>query len=235
MKHFFICLALFLSVNSFAQFQKGTRTVGFNIGGISFTGNSTSYEQQQVGTGKTATNNFNVSLNPSMGWFVSENVLIGGNIGVNFSSTKKDGGGAESKSNTITIGVGPFARYYFGNSGFLPYVQASIFAGFGSGKGSGTSTLTGQTTKWEEDQKGIFNINAGGGFGVTKMIGKNIGFDLGLGLAYISTSYNYSYIANTQFTAPPSSTRSENKGKYTNNAFNVNASVGFQIFLDPKK
>lgn len=69
----------------------------------------------------TAKNNAVFSLTPSAGYFFARN-FVGGGI---FSFTYSKQGDAKSTS----VGAGPFARYYFGNSHLKPMVVAEFVFG----------------------------------------------------------------------------------------------------------
>lgn len=219
---------------TYAQFTKGTRMAGVSIGSGGFNANNTSFDQESVGTSGSTTNFINLSLTPSMGWFLNENIVLGVNVNVNFQNrVYKSGSFADSKNNDFTIGLGGYGRYYFASTGFMPYGQVSLGGAFGSGKGSGNAKNTSYSDKWTEDKKGIFNLSAGAAFGVTKMVAKNVGFDIGLGYLFTNSSYNYSSVTNRQYAA--SSEKLETKGKYSNSSHGVTLSAGLLIFLDPKK
>ncbi len=219
---------------TYGQFTKGTRIAGISIGSVGFNANNTSFDQESVGTSGSTTNFLNLSVTPSMGWFLNEKIVLGANLNINFQNrTYKSGSFADSKNNDFTIGLGGYGRYYFGASGLMPYGQVSLGGAFGSGKGSGNSKNATYSDKWTEDKKGIFNLSAGASLGITKMITKNVGLDFGLGYLFTNSSYNYSSVTNRQYTA--SSERLETKGKYSNSAHGVSIAAGMLIFLDPKK
>jgi hypothetical protein len=235
MKKLLLVLISFTAFVSYGQFTKGTRMVGVNIGSAGFSANSTSFDQEGVGLSTSKTNFINVSVSPSMGWFINENVVIGGNLAINFQNRNyKAGSFADSKTNDLTFGLGAFGRYYFGSSGFMPYLQASLGGAFGSGKATGNSKNSSYSDKWEENRKGIFNLSAGVSAGITKMLNKNVGLDLGLGYSFVNSSYNYSAITNRQYVST-NTERLETKGKYSNSINGVAVSFGLLIFLDPKK
>ncbi len=235
MKKLLLIITILTAVASYGQFTKGTRTVGINIANMNFSANNSSFDPESGGSSSSTTNNLNFSISPSMGWFMSEKLLVGGLINLNFFNSKYDAGrNNNAKNNDVTFGLGVFGRYYLGAGGFMPFLQASAGAGFGSGKETGLSTITvpGGTEKYTTERKGILNLNAGIGGGLTKMVNKNVGFDLGLNYNFISSSYNYSRVGEIQY--PASSERRESKGKFSNFNNNVGVSIGMLIFLDPK-
>ncbi len=236
MKKVLFALLLLSATTAGAQFTKGTRTVGINVSSIGYSNLTSTFEPTNGGvTGSSGNNNFNVSITPSMGWFLSENVLIGGNLNINFSGAKyTEGNYLESNANTFTGGVGGFGRYYFGKSGFMPYAQASLGIAFGSGTEKLSANYANYTTKGDGKKGGILAFNGGVGLGITKMLSKHTGLDIGLGYSFSSVSYKYSFEENRQYTNPSSSELLKTNYKYNGITHGGTASVGFLIFLDPK-
>lgn len=241
MKKVFIFLALFISMAATAQFQKGTRTFGLNLGSAGFS-NTSADATNNNGTliGSDKTNRLNVSITPSYGWFINEKVLVGGSISVGISSSKYTAGTITvEKSNGFSGGIGVYGRYYFSAEGFMPYAQASLGGTMGSATYTWTRDL--RTTfnsidKGDADQKSIFNLNAGLSVGLTKMVNKHVGLDIGLGYVFTNTSYKYSSINNRQYqTTPATSDEIRSNFKYSGFTNGVNLSFGFLIFLDSKK
>ena len=236
MKKVLLAFILLYSNATYAQFIKGTRTVGINLTSIGFSNLSSSFEPTGGGsTGSSGNNNLNISITPSMGWFLSENVLIGGNLNINISAVKyTEGNYLTSKANTFTTGVGGFGRYYFGKSGFMPFAQVSLGAAFGSGTENLNANYSNYTTKGDGKKNGILNFNSGVGLGITKMISKNTGLDISLGYSFLLTSYKYSFEENRQY-SNNSSELIKTSYKYDGRNHGGSISVGFLVFLDPKK
>jgi hypothetical protein len=88
-----ICL---LAAAANAQTEKGGFTVSGGLG---------------LQTGESASQ---VVFNPSFGFFVADNFLLGGFISGNFEKL------GETKTNQF--GIGPFARYYIGKAATKPFV-----------------------------------------------------------------------------------------------------------------
>ncbi len=235
MKKLLFAFTLFFACTAYGQFTKGTRTVGFNVSSIGFSSLSSSYAPTNGGpTGSSGNDNLSFSLNPTMGWFINEKVLVGGSININLSNGKyTEGNYLTNKTNTFTSGVGGFGRYYFGTSGFMPYGQISLAGAFGSGTEKLTANYQSYTTKGDGKKNGIFNFNSGVGLGLTKMINKNIGLDIGVGYSFVLTSYKYTYEENRQYTNNSSELIKTNY-KYSGTNHGGTLSLGFLIFLDPK-
>lgn len=235
MKKLLFILLAFMCSTSYGQFTKGTRTVGLSLTSFNFSSLNSTYDVSQIGSSTTTNNNLNISITPSMGWFISEKVLVGGNLNFNIGNTKYTAGNnVTRKGNSYGVGFGGFGRYYLGSTNFMPYAQASLGAGIGSGKNTWDEVYTNYTEKGEGNQKSIINVSAGIGLGLTKMINKNTGFDINLGYQFTNTTFNYSSVSNVQFTTPPSSEVRKSEYKYTGVNNGVSFSIGFLVFLDPK-
>ncbi len=100
MRALFLLLIICTSTVAFAQVEKGSVFVG---GGFAM---------------RTGEGNSQFSFNPTVGVFVSNNFLFGGNL--TFDSEKL----GEVKSNEF--GIGPFARFYFGSSSTKPFVVSEF-------------------------------------------------------------------------------------------------------------
>ncbi|MBZ4187874.1 outer membrane beta-barrel protein [Niabella beijingensis] len=79
-----------------AQTQKGYYLIGGNIGNISA-------DLQKSGS------KFGIGITPKVAWFVQDNLAIGGQVGLGYTTQKNAG-------NTFTYSIGPLARYYFGDA-----------------------------------------------------------------------------------------------------------------------
>lgn len=106
MKHLFL-IFIFVSgfSNAFAQFNIGDKFVGGSFG--------LSINTSEI-IAQSNISEFNIHLNPNFGFFVSESAAIGLIPQINFSrrsSTNVNGG--ESKTNSLSGGMGVFYRKYF--------------------------------------------------------------------------------------------------------------------------
>lgn len=79
---------------------------------------------------QTGSGNSQFTLNPTVGYFVADNFLVGGTLAFN---TQKLG-----TVKTTEFGIGPFARYYFGNTNTKPFLVGEF--DFLSSKTKQTST-----------------------------------------------------------------------------------------------
>lgn len=151
MKKLLLLSVLFISATVIAQTEKGTLMVGGSLG---------------LKTGKGASE---FLFNPNVGFFAANNFALGGFV--NFATAKK------GEVSTTDFGIGPFARYYIGNTNTKPFIVSEF------------NYLT--STIKSGDQK----INSNG-----------IGFLFGLGFAaFVNqtvaiegiTGYNYNKYDNT--------------------------------------
>src|ERR1041385_6523380 len=126
-----------LSVN--AQFKKGVRIVGTSIGSFFFNSGESEYSYPPPTTGYTSNSNtFGITLNPSIGWFVSDNTAIGALLNFSYTHQKafNNSNGTTYKrdiTNGFSPGIGGFVRNYFNSSGtFKPFGQFNLNLGIGS-------------------------------------------------------------------------------------------------------
>jgi outer membrane protein len=162
MKKLFIAA---IAVFTFGTINAQEDVAGFSKGNVFVTGSvgfsSTSYDGDSQ-------SNFNIM--PQLGYFVSENIAIGGRLGFMSSSVKVEGSDSVSLSGW---NVGAFGRYYF-----TPANQFSLFGEFGVDY---ASQQTGQLTA---DNKDI-NINAFGaglGLGLNYFVSKNFSIEATAGV-----------------------------------------------------
>lgn len=127
-KLLFAAIFLFAGFTAWAQPQKGSILIGGNAGFASVNSDFADYTI--------------FSLSPMAGFFVSNPFAIGGQVTLQFL-----GGDAEGS----TIGLSPFARYYFNQSGSTRFF--------------GQANITWQTTDFGEnfDSESAFGFGIGAG------------------------------------------------------------------------
>ncbi len=96
-KSILLLIALSASVAGWSQTTQGSFTFG---GGARYTTNKNSYD--------TNYKNNELSLQPSVGYFVADNLVAG--VTLSFTSNKTSYGNGDNTTNQTV--VGPFARYY---------------------------------------------------------------------------------------------------------------------------
>lgn len=243
---FFGLFLLLSAASSQAQFKKGMRMAGASVASVVFNSGSSDITVAQIGSNTSKITSYNVSLNPSLGWFISDNTVIGASLNINPTSNKttyqQNGTTYQSdKVSNFNFGIGGFARHYFNSGGnLMPFGQVGLNAGIsnlntdgffygGSGSSAYKSTYDGSST-------GGFFFNSTFQAGFTKMVGDATGLDFYLG-------YNFSYNKNTfkRTTQKDNGNngsidetgQNETTTKFTNHGFLLG--IGFQVFLKGKK
>ena len=248
MSRFFACfLFVFFtaSVSSKAQFSKGMRMAGASIGTAFFNSGKADYSVPSPTSGYTInTNTLGVSLSPSFGWFITDNVVVGAQLsgGYKYDKTLKsdesDVTYYKNVINSFNLSVGGFARNYFHASGsFTPFAQVSFSVGFGSSEHEGYGYNTAPVYKdvFKGKSSGDFLANAGLAVGATKMLNKHVGLDFVAGYTY--SINNSKYKTNTDRDIGINGSVDEKLVsdltiKSSNHGFALG--VGFQVFFGGK-
>lgn len=143
---FTLLVVMFTTAGVYAQIGQGTMMVGGNAGFSSI-----KYKQKQGSTTHDDYTMTTFSLAPQFGYFVIDNLAVGGDLNVSLSKYSDEDTDDESKDNSFELR--PFVRYY------LP--QKIFFHGqFGIGSGS---------TKDEDNNKNKYNLtswNLGVGYAI---------------------------------------------------------------------
>jgi hypothetical protein len=242
-KIYSIIVLLLVSITINAQFKKGMRMVGAGIGNAFYNSGKSDYSYPAPTTGYTSnSNSFGITLNPSMGWFISDNTAIGAllNLGYTHQKTFNTSTGTTYKkdiSNSFDIGIGGFARNYFKSSGtMIPFGQFNLNLGIGSSGNNGFYFVNTDKNTYDGNSSGDFFINSGIILGLTKMLNDHTGLDFFAGYTY---SYSERSFKTTTLTdlgnngSVDQTAVSESTLKFTNHG--VAIGVGFQIFLDKRK
>ncbi len=228
------------------QFNKGDRMIGTTAGSLLYNSGNADIAVASIGSNTSRVTNFNLTVNPTLGWFISEKTVVGATLNINPNGQKttyeQSGSTYQSDKHTgFNFGIGGFVRNYFSsNKQLLPFAQFALNGGISTLKtegffygGAGASAY--KTSYTGQSNGGSFaNAALSGGF--TKMLGDNAGLDLFLGYNF---SYNRNVFKRTTLRDDGNNgsidTRSENETttKFTNHGFI--AGVGFQIFLRRKK
>lgn len=119
---------------------------------------------------RTNKNSSNFNLMPNVGYFFARNFAAGANVMLNFEK--------EGNIRSTNLGLGPFARYYIGQSNFRPFLHGSIGYAHTSYKYVGTDTK-GSSSGWYTTL----------GLGYAAFISQDVAFE---GLA----AYNYTEFKN---------------------------------------
>jgi hypothetical protein len=123
MKKLILMFLLAISLNSFSQ-TKNPVTEGNII--LSGSGAIQSYHgETTTGTTFTKTSVFAFNLSPGAGYFIIDNFAIGANATVSYYK--------QGLNKYYTLGLGPWARYYFNNGVFVKAeTNFILFHGMGS-------------------------------------------------------------------------------------------------------
>ncbi|MGQ0738597.1 MAG: hypothetical protein ACT4OJ_06010 [Bacteroidota bacterium] len=240
-------LSVFTSIALSAQFQKGDRMVGASVASILYNSGSADISVAQIGTNTSKITSHSISITPTLGWFLSENIAVGASLNINPTGNKttyeQNGTTYQSdKANNFNIGLGGFVRTYLreGVSKLLPFGQFGFNLGISNLKTEGFfyggSAPTAYKITYDGSSSGGFFANASLQAGFTKMTGENAGLDFYIG-------YNYGYNKNTFNKTTlrdngndgtiDETLKNETTSKFTNHGFLLG--VGFQIFLRGKK
>lgn len=155
-----------------AQEEATTSNGGFAQGDVFITGSFgiTSSKAYDMNTGDLLkTNGFAIS--PKVGYFVTENIAIGGKLGYGAAKVEVDGVPGESKVNELTLGA--FGRYYF-----TPANQFSLFGDLG---------VDYMSTNYDSMDLKRNGINAGLGLGMNYFVSSNFSLEAGIGLVNFSS------------------------------------------------
>lgn len=161
-KLLFTAITLLTITLTQAQDEPGfTNADIFISGSLSFTSNS-------IGD----VENTGFSIAPRLGYFVTENVAIGGRLGYGYSSRDQD---ADISIETNTFEIGAFGRYYF-----TPATKFSVF----SELNFNYQNIKQELPSIESKTRG-FNVAAG--VGINYFMSKNFALEaLWAGLSYAS-------------------------------------------------
>jgi len=226
-------IALIISMQLFSQNKKGNWMVGTYIGstGASF-GKSESSASGSPTINKSKGNSFNIGVGPSIGYYFSDNMVIGTSFGLSYYNSKSDNSNTtttntyESKYHYVYFSLGPYGRFYLGknNGKGMPFVQLnagiSLYPGY---KGEyNPSTGTGYTYETED----YHPLYAGVQFGYEHFLNTVLGLQYYIGYSYSHSDYN------TVYHYPSSPDISYNN---TNNNHNINFGVGLVLHFECTK
>ncbi|MEP0266783.1 outer membrane beta-barrel protein [Dokdonia sp.] len=210
LKSILILSLLLYSFVGFSQTEEEepipTAKGNFVIGGSSSFNFSSSTPKTKSDSGDfpdTETRNTSFSFMPNFGYFVIDNLAIGGGISFTSNKTKSDAFDFES-TNTAFV-FSPFVRYYFTEGNVKPFLQGTVGAGF-------SNTKVDDDFGEDEFKNSVFNYGFEGG--VAFFLGNSASIDLGVG--YRSSSVK-----------PRDD--NDNNVRFVTNGFGFNA--GFNIFF----
>jgi len=189
-----------------AQTEKGRWTIGTQLGNFT-------YQKQENGYSY-----FTGSVSPSVGYFVTDGLVVGTGIPLSFGSTRYGQYYASFynlRQNSVSIGLAPFIRYYFGQAKLKPFVGIAYSYSRTTGN-SKTDTAGGSESK-TKGYTTAFTPTIGLAYFVTRNLGLTA-----------SLNYNINHVEyNTVQTSP--NTPGASMANYTSRLASL--AIGFQIFL----
>lgn len=222
-------LAIFLlgSLTVQAQLSKGNRQIGGNIN-LSVTSKDDALFHLYAVTYPAEKKATTIHVSPSMGFFISDNMVFGGNVSF-LSSTEKntvdyaDFDLVHEESNNI-IAIGPYFRAYkpLGESAAL-FLQANVTVGFGKSH----SELEYDFTNIETDGK-LTLIDIGLRPGFTFFLSKNWAIEGMFGVLGYS---NLTKTLDDESVADSGEKKEQSTEKFDLNLRLSSFSIGIQYFL----
>ncbi|MBI9037776.1 MAG: outer membrane beta-barrel protein [Bacteroidales bacterium] len=158
-----LVLGLFVFSSAFAQVEKGNLGIvnSAYFGYVSMTSQPI-YDGDSDSDEKTTTQQ--LSINPVIGYFVIDNLMIGMSVAYTTKKIKYDGEWSDPETSSIIAVSGD---YFFGKNKAKPFLEAAI----------GYRTLS----IGNKDEDAFSGLSFGGGAGLCYFINKNIGANIGFG------------------------------------------------------
>ena len=241
----FIVPILFVNILTYGQIKKGDRMFGASVGTIFFNNGSTDYSTS-IGTSTTSTDNFGITINPLIGKFINDNVVLGIMPDIGYNKQKQLGKSSagstylKDETSQYNVGIGGFARYYFDgkNDKMRVFGQYNLSIGLGGSKTSGFQyeTLGIYVDRYDRKSSGDIHAKTGVTLGVSKFFNNHTALDfyIGYNFSYIKSNPEGTTIRDYSNPATADETQKINYDqKFTGN--NVVVGVGFQVFLEKRK
>jgi hypothetical protein len=240
----FVTPTLLITIMINAQFKKGDKMLGASVGTVFLNSGSTDVSTSII-TSTNSNDNFGLSINPSIGWFINDNIAVGIMPTAGYNKQKllgKSSGSTYMKdeSSRFIIGIGGFARYYFSakNPKTRLFGQYDLSLGLSGSKSEGFQyeTYGVYVDRYNQKSSGDFFANTSLLFGVSKFLTNKTSLDFYIG-------YKFSYIKSNpkgtflrDYSDPligDVTQKPDYDQKFTGH--NVVIGVGFQVFLEKKK
>lgn len=181
-----LIVALLSTTMAFAQPSKGDIYLGGNL--------NLDFGSSKNTTGGTTTKGpktFNFTLMPRAGYFVTNKILVGLDLGIGISGSKLENSGVTTKSSGINYGGGVFARYYV-----MPAERFAIFFEGGVNTMFGSSKV--KVGSVSSDGPKTFALNAGFTPGIAVYVSKKIALEASYGFLGYSAYSEKQDIAGTK-------------------------------------
>lgn len=162
-----VLTAMLFSATTYAQTEKGNMMVGANLGNIG-------------GTFQNGGSKFNLNLTPKLGWFIKDDIAIGGevNLGLSTGNDQTD----------FIYGIGAFGRYFIKDKSIEVSKRARWFLEASAG-------FNGVNTKAGDQSTNTNGLGLGFGPGLAYFITPNVGleallkYDLTVGFGSSTTAH----------------------------------------------
>ncbi len=218
--------------------------VGFSV--LSgFFNNGTTERSNDLTSSTIETDNFGISLNPSIGWFISDDLAIGFSPTVTFNKQKQLGKASngntflKDESNQYGVNLGGFARYYFKGTGKMRFFgQYNLSLGITGGKNEGYEyeSLGIYVDRYDSKYSGGFAASTGVNLGASKFLNDHVAIDFYVGYTFVYNKTNPKGTSIREYQDPNTPDQSQNidfEQKFTGN--NILLGIGLQVFLEGKK
>lgn len=223
-------LALFLTFGAFSQTEKGSKLFGVSFGSLSYTSSDSKTTYSNTATEYMSDgSSFSVSLNPNMAWFVKDNLAVGAGLSLSLYTSKSESSNTssstvtESKYNSPSVYIGPFARYYFGEGTTgKPFAQVNFQYGISGGKSESDNGSNSSETQTHPK----YDWNTGLQVGYEHFLSPYLGCYASVGINYGQSKTDYEY-------KPSTGTGYDYSSEYNRLYFPIN--FGLQIHFPAKK
>jgi hypothetical protein len=240
----FSVIVLLISTMINAQFKRGDKMLGASVGSIFFNNVNTDVSTT-IATSTNSSDNFGVSFNPSIGWFITDNIAIGIMPAVAYNKQKilgKSGGNTylKDENNRFNVTVGGFARYYFTGNNLKTafFGQYDLSGGLAGSKTEGFQYETNgvYVDRYTQKSSGDFLVNTGLSLGISKFLSAKTALDFYFGYKLSYSKSNPKGTFFRDYTDPmigDITQKPDYDQKTTNHNFVIG--VGVQVFLEKKK
>lgn len=170
-------LAMFAMTLAFAQPAKGDLFLGGSLNAAYGTSKA-----EVAGVDAEGPKTFTFQITPRVGYFLSDKIVAGLDLGFMTNSTNDKSSGQEVKTTAMSYGGGVFARYYI-----VPTERFALFFEAGVNAMAGNSKV--ETAGVSVDGPNTFALNAGITPGVAVYVSKRVALEANYGfLGYSSVS-----------------------------------------------
>ena len=218
--------------------------MGFSLVSAFFN-NGTTDRSNELTSSSIENDNFGISINPNIGWFISDNLVVGISPSLSYSKQKQVGKAANGNTflndelSQYGVSLGGFARYYFkGESSFRFFGQYNLNLGIAGGKNEGYEyeSLGIYVDRYETKYSGSFSGNTGVAFGASKFLNDHVSLDFTIGYNFSFSKTEPEGISIREYDDPSTPDQTQNikfEQKFTGS--NILLGIGLQVYLEKKK